>query len=174
MTRTTGPTNLAGPAPCPASRMAASPQTGRSAAPRGNVPLRGTGGGQAEIMFQPWLTLFGAGSAVTEGAMQPASGWLDARANKYTLLVGIPEVTNCELFIETAIDAAGPWREVGSSYTSDTFESEVLASDSLDELKSFDRYLRWRVKPTAVSWSICFQLKALPSETQPSGRMVRA
>ena len=168
-TLTTRPKNLASPAGHPRRT-----PTGRMAPPRGRVPLRGTGGGQDVIMFQRWLTLFGATSAATNGAVQPASGWLDAWATKYTLLVGIPELTGCELFIETATDVAGPWRKVGSSYTTDTFTSDVLASESLNVSKSFDRYLRWRVEPTAASWSICFQLKALPSDTVAASHRTRA
>ena len=136
-------------------------------APRPRTRIGGLGRSQGEIMFQPWITLFGASDA--QNVLQAAAGWLDGAATKYTLLVGLLEVVNCELHIQTSIDVAGPWRLLDAAYTTSTVTTLTLTSEDSDTTKTFDRYLRWMVKPTDPSWSICFQLKALPSESVPVG-----
>ena len=133
---------------------------------RGRTRIGGRGGSQAEIMFQPWLTLFGA--SATEGTVQSASGWLDGSPTKYTLLVSLLEAVNCELSVETSIDVAGPWRIVDSAFTTSTVTTLTVTSEDSDTTKTFDRYLRWKVEPTNTTWSICFQLKALPSGNVPA------
>jgi len=116
-------------------------------------------------MLQPWLTLFGDVNA-TE-VIQAVSDWLDARHDQYTILVNILKISaNCDLYLETAIDVAGPWRQVGPTYSAEGFESVTLSSDNTKPTDSFDRYLRWKVDPPTgtSSFSICFQLKALPGD----------
>ncbi len=129
--------------------------------PGGGRPI-GRVRGQGELILQPWLTLFGAtGSG---DVIQAASGWLDARYTQYHFIISLTKVAGgAELLFETAIDVAGPWREVGPRFTANGFYSETLTSDSTDTNESFDRYIRWRVDaPAGTAWWMCFQIKALP------------
>ena len=113
-----------------------------------------------------------ASSDVTE-VVQSSGHWIDTRGMANMLLeMQIASIENCDVIVEGAVSADGPWIEVLSSASPSTDrEYKVLSLDfGANSTNAIYRYYRWRAEyvepgsppPPDVEWGATFQVRATP------------
>lgn len=111
-----------------------------------------------EVTIQDWLGLIGPNDA--DLVIQDSDLWVDTDAyDSVRLRTEILQITDTELKIETAVSLEGPWTTL-LTYSSATEYSAEIECDP-NATYQLERYLRWKVDPTAATWDICFMIAAM-------------
>jgi len=74
----------------------------------------------------------------------------------------ISAISNAQLLLQTApSDDPTLWSDVGSVTISSTGKTAVFLKATNPTANNMERLLRWKIHPTATSWSITFSLHLL-------------
>ena len=102
-------------------------------------------------VFQPATTL--TGDTAAQQPIQKRPFWIDTRGYKrFVLSAKVYQLTNVTLTIETAATEAGPWNTAATIAATGTvyIQAEENATNKLE------RFVRWKVVSTDVTWTVCF------------------
>lgn len=110
-----------------------------------------------EVTIQKHTGLIGA--LATDVVPQDACGWVDtAHYDSVRMMTYISQITDAELKIQTAISFEGPWTDL-LTYSSAGENSVELECDA-NATYQLERYVRWQVEATGVTWDVCFMMSA--------------
>ena len=111
-----------------------------------------------EVTIQDWLGLIGPNDA--DLVIQDSDLWVDTDAyDSVRLRTEILQITDTELKIETAVSLEGPWTTLLTYSTATEYSAEIECDPNATY--QLERYLRWKVDPTAATWDICFMIAAM-------------